>query len=448
MKRPSVTGCILSQAWPVLLGQLAAIAYGVIDTMMTGHSSPADLAAMGLGASVYASVFISLMGVVNALNPIVGQHYGAQRESAIGASYVQGLWLALFLAALGFPLLAFPELWLARVGAAPEVEALVTRYLRILSLALPASLMFRATYALNTAVSRPKVMMAAQVAGLVLKLALNYLLIFGKLGLPQLGAVGCGLASLIVYWVLFVMSFGYVRLEPGYRRYGIRFAWPQRTALAGLLHLGIPMGLSYALESTSFSLMALLIARLGTSVMGGHQIVMNLAAFSYQIPLALAVATATLTAQAIGAGDMRGARTTALTGIRLGVTIAALTATTLWTLRHRVVDLYTADAAVAAVALSLIGYLISFHVFDALQGITGFVLRAYRIAVVPTLIYGLALWGLGLVGGYFVAFHPVLGPPRGAAGLWLMQAVALGLTALLLIAFYAWVLRERERPAA
>jgi MATE family multidrug resistance protein len=181
--------------------------------------------------------------------------------------------------------------------------------------------------------------------------------------------------------------------------------------------------------------------------MGGHQIISNLAAVSYQIPVALSVATATMTAQAIGAGDLGRARRAAFTGIRMAVVAAAVTSFTFWAFRRGVIGLYTDDAAVASVALSLIGYLISFHVFDALQGITAFVLRAYRIAVVPMVIYAVALWGLGLVGGYSAAFHPVLGGPRGVAGLWLMQSVALGLTSLLLLGFYLWVLRQQRLTA-
>ncbi len=419
------------------------MAYGVIDTMMTGHASPADLAAMGFGASVYASVFMGLTGVISALSPIVGHHYGGRRWEAIGRSYVQGLWLALLLSLVGMPLLAFPDPWLAHIQAAPDVKVLVTRYLRLLSLALPATLLFRAIYAFNVAVSRPKVMMTVQVAGLGLKIALNYALIFGHFGLPRLGAVGYGLSSLIVWWTLVLMGWAYTYLDPGYRRFAIVLARPRGTALLEHLQLGVPIGLSYAIEVTSFTFMALLIARLGTSVMGGHQIISNLGAISYQIPLSLALATATVTAQALGAGDLARARRTAFTGIRIAVLTASATVVTVWTLREEIVGLYTNDAAVAAVALALIGYLIAFHVFDALQGITAFVLRAYKIAVVPTVIYAVVLWGLGLVGGYVVAFHAVLGGPRGAAGLWLMQSVALCLTSLLLLGLYLWVLRRR-----
>jgi MATE family multidrug resistance protein len=426
---------------------VAAIAYAVIDTVMTGHASPADLAAMGLGASVYSSVVMGFTGVVSALNPIVAHHYGARRWSAIGPAYVQGLWLAVFLSVLGFPVLAFPESWLAYLEAAPDVRELVTRYLRLLSFALPATLLFRTIYAFNVAVSRPKVMMAVQVAGLVLKVVLNYAFIFGRLGLPRLGAVGCGLASLIVLWALFVMGWGYTHLDPAYRRFAIGWARPRWAALREHVWLGVPIGLAYALESTSFSFVTLLIARLGTSVTGGHQIVSNVAALSFQVPLALSLATATLAAHALGAGDPARARRIGFTGIRITVAAATLTALTVWTLRRGIVGLYTGDAAVAGVALSLIGYFVAFHVFDALQAITAFVLRAYKVTVVPTVIYAVALWGLGLAGGYAVAFGPALGGPRGAPGMWLMQSVALGLTSLLLLACYLWVLRQ-ARPAA
>ena len=380
--------------------------YGVIDTVMTGHSSPADLAAMGLGASIYSSVFMGLTGVVSALNPIIAHHYGARRWEAIGPSYVQGLWLALLLSLVGMPVLAFPELWLAYLETAPDVRALLTQYLRLLSLALPATLMFRATYAFNVAVSRPKVTMMAQVAGLGLKVLLNYALIFGHLGLPRLGAVGCGLASLIVHWALFLMGWAYTHFDAEYRRFAIGRAPPRWRALQEHLYLGVPIGLAYALESTSFTFMALLIARLGTGVQGGHQIITNLGAFAYQIPLALSVATATVTAHAIGGGEFARARRAAFTGIRVAVVMGCVTALTFWTFRRGIVQLYTHDAEVTAVALSLIGYLVVFHVFDALQGMIGFILRAYRVVVVPMLIYAVALWSLGLGGGIRPGLQP------------------------------------------
>jgi MATE family, multidrug efflux pump len=436
MEERSIARGIVGQARPILIGQLAAMAFAVVDTVLSGRASSVDLATMGLGLSVYSTVFVGLMGATNALNPIVAQHFGGGRHAAIGATYVQGLWMALFLSALGvFPLL-FGSLWLPWLHAPSEVEEHVARYLRVLALALPGALMFRAIYALNTAVSRPHVVMAMQLAALALKVCLSYLLILGGLRLPRMGAVGGAVASAAVFWVLFLMGFGYMRRSPFYRRFAIHWAWPRWRVLREILQLGLPMSLSYTLEATSFTAMTLLAARLGTTVMGGHQVVANLAAVCFMLPLSISVATATLTAQAIGAGDPRRARETALTGMRIGALVAAATVLAVWALRGGIVHLYSRDAAVSAIALTLIPYLAAFHLFDALQTVASFVLRAYKLAIAPTVIHAAALWGLGVVGGYLVAFGGVWGPPWGIAGMWLMQSLALALAALLLVGFY------------
>jgi MATE family multidrug resistance protein len=313
----------------------------------------------------------------------------------------------------------------------------VARYLRILAVALPGALMFRAIYAVNTALSRPHVVMTLQLAGLALKVGLSYLLILGGLGLPGMGAVGGALASVVVFWALFLAGFVYMRRSPVYRRFGIRWAGPRWPALREILRLGIPMSLSYALEATSFTAITLLAARLGTTVMGGHQVVANLAALCFMLPLSLSVATATLTAQAIGAGDPGRARQTALTGMRIAALVAGATVLTVWALRDGIVRLYTGDPAVAAMALTLIPYLAAFHFFDALQVVASFVLRAYKRAIAPTVIHAVALWGLGVIGGYLVAFGGLWGPPWGIAGMWLLQSFALALAALLLVGLYA-----------
>jgi MATE family multidrug resistance protein len=439
---------VVRLAWPILIGQLAVMAFAFIDTVLTAHATPADLAAMGVGASVYASVFVSLTGVLNALTPIIGQHFGARRYRAVGASFIQGLWLSLLLASVGMLVLGLPSLWLGLVNPSEDVQDLVTAYLRVLSLALPAALVFRALYALNAAISRPKMLMGLQLGGLALKLVLSQVLVFGELGLPRLGAVGAGVATLAVYWSMLGAGLLIVCLHRSYRLFAMRPAAPAWGALKEQLHLGIPMGLGSFLENSSFTLMTLFVARLGTDVLGGHQIVSNLTALAYQLPLAVSVATATVTAQAIGARDPIRARRAAFTGMASCVGLAGVMASGVWLLRDSVVGLYTADAGVAGVALSLIGYFAALHVFDALQGATAAVLRAYRVAVVPMLIYAVALWGPGLIGGYLVAFQPLLGGPRGVQGMWLMLALALALTAGALVAFYIWFLQRQTASKA
>src|SRR4030095_14815024 len=133
-------------------------------------------------------------------------------------------------------------------------------------------------YAVNTAFSRPHVVMSLQLAGLALKGCLSYCLILGGLGLPPMGAVGGAVASVVVFWAMFLMGFGYMHRSAFYGRFVLRWAWPRWVVLREILHLGIPMSLSYALEATSFTAITLLAARLGTTVMGGHQVVAKLGA--------------------------------------------------------------------------------------------------------------------------------------------------------------------------
>jgi len=306
----------------------------------------------------------------------------------------------------------------------------------VLAVALPGALMFRAIYAVNTALSRPHVVMTLQLTGLALKVGLSVLLILGGFGVPALGAVGGAVASTIVFWAQCLAGMAYMHRSAFYHRFRIHRAGPRWPVLREILTLGVPMSLSYMLEATSFTAITLLAARLGMTVMGGHQVVSNLAAVCFMLPLSLSVATATLTAQAIGADDARRARATALTGLRIGAVVAAVTVLTVWIFRAGIVRLYTHDPAIAAMALTLIPYLVMFHLFDALQTVASFVLRAHKIAVAPTVVHAVALWGLGVGGGYLVAFGGVWGPPRGIAGMWLTQSFALALAALLLVGFY------------
>jgi MATE family, multidrug efflux pump len=443
----SVVRGIANLSRSILIGQFAGMAFAVVDTVLSGHASSVDLATLGLGLSVYSTIFVGLMGATNALNPIAAQHYGGGRLAAIGATYVQGLWMALFLSALGMVPLLFARLWLPVLRAPAEVETQVAHYLRILSLALPGALMFRTIYAVNTAVSRPHVVMTLQLTGLLLKICLSYLLILGGLGLPRYGAVGAAIASVIAFWAMFLMGFVYMRRSGFYRRLAIHRAWPRWAAQREILGLGVPMSLSYALEATSFTAITFFAARLGTTVMGGHQVVANLAALCFMLPLSLSVATATLTAQAIGAGDLRRARQTAFVGMRIAGLVAVVTVLTVWTLRGGIIRLYSHDPAIVATALTLIPYLVAFHFFDALQAVATFVLRAYKRAIGPTVIHAAALWGVGVFGGYLVAFAGIFGPPWGIAGMWLMQSLALALAALLLVGFYIGFPRLTE-PAS
>lgn len=452
---------LLHQAWPVLVGQWAGVAFGVLDTAMTGHASPLDLAAMALSVSIYITVFVGLMGVLHALIPILAQHFGAGRLRSVGAAWGQGIWLALGLSVVGAVILLHPNPWLRLAGddIDPGVRERIAAYLTALVFALPAALVFRTMHALGAAVSRPQVIMWINLGGVLLKGFFNWVLIFGNLGLPALGAVGAGIATALVFWISAAVGMWVMFSDRYYHPLALRLERPHWPTLRELLRLGIPMGGSYLIEVVAFTFMALLVAREGVLVVGAHQIIANLAALCYMAPMAIGIATAAQTAQALGAGQVAAARRLGLAGFYLAAAAGVLTLAILFGAGRWIIDAYTSDAAVAAMALSLLAIMPFFHIADGAQTLVVYLLRAYKVTVAPMLVQIIALGGVGLIGGWTVAFGPAAGAlrpilawwaptaPAGAAALWVMATTGMVLSFLLLLPVYAWVLRQHPVPA-
>lgn len=432
---------ILALAGPLLAGQLAVIGFGVIDTMMSGRASAEDLAAIGLGSSIYITVYISLTGVLQALAPIAAQLYGAGQLRQIGEEVRQSAWLALALAVPGVLLLLFPGPILSLADTPPALTGKVERFLHLTAFGLPAALGFRVYQAINNALSRPIMVTLLQVGGLALKVPLNAWFIYGGLGIAPMGGPGCALASTVIAWGWCLTGIAILYRGNAYQALEIFNRWsaPRRASLLALLRLGVPMGMTYLIEITSFTLMALFIARLGTLSLAGHQIAANIGAVVYMVPLSLAIATSVLVAQAVGARRFEEARRTAWSSIIFAVALAAVLGIALWLGRTAILQMYSNDAAVITAALPLVAFIALYQLVDAVQIMAAFILRAYKIALVPTVIYALSLWGIGLGGGYVLGFGLIDGTPsflHGATGFWAANGTSLAVAGLLLVGYF------------
>lgn len=458
---PAPWRTILQQAWPILVGAWAGIIFAVLDTAMVGHTSAADLQAMALGSSIYITVFIGLMGVVHALIPIIAQLFGAQRLSDAGHAWGQGVWLALGLSALGSATLLFPDIWLSLSGQVePEVRRRIAGYLLALAGALPAALLFRTIYAMATAISQTREVMAINLGSIVFKLVFNLWFIFGGWGIPAMGAIGAGLATLLVDWLMLAAGLWMIGRRPAFRALSLRLVRPRLADQKELLRLGLPMGGSYLIEICAFSFMALLVARDGVYASGAQQILGNLIALCYMLPMSLSLSTASLVAQAVGGNDLRLARSTGRHGILLVVAGAALTDAVLIMGADSIVAAYTDEARVAVLTLALLQIAPWFHFCDAMHCVSSYLLRAYKVAMVPLILQVTSLIGLGLVGGWWLGYGPAAGSlapiaawlmpgaPVGAATMWLMAMAGLALTALTLFGWYRRVLRQYARRPA
>lgn len=437
---------IAGHAGTVLLGQLAVMAFGVTDTIVAGRYAEDALAALSVGSAIFISVFVSLMGVLQALLPIWAELHGARRTDEVGRSVRQSMYLCAFAIVAGMAVLMFPAPLLRWTEVPQAMRTDVEAYLRILAFALPPALLFRVFSTLNQSLGKPRLVTWLQLGSLCIKLPLSIWLTFGGAGVPAMGLAGCGWATLAVNWTMLLCAMWLLRSQPFYREYRFwrRIEPPDWRQIGQFARLGVPAGLSVLVEVTSFTLMALFIARLGTTASAAHQIAANLTAIAYMMPLSLGIATSARVSYWLGAGDAALARGACRKGFELAMFFALLFAGLMAALRWQLPSIYTANPAVAALAAALLLATAVYHIADSVQTLCVFVLRCYRVTVMPLILYSTLLWGVGLGGSYLLAYRG-LGPVeamQSPLAFWLMSALALVLTAALFLALLRSTLRR------
>ena len=425
---------IARHAGTVLIGQLAVMAFGIADTVIAGRYSDEALAALSVGAAIYISVYVGLMGIVQALLPIWAELHGARKYAALGRSLRQSLYLCGFIAAAGITalLLPGPLLRWAEVPAAMQAE--VESYLAVLAAALLPSLLFRIYSSFNQSLGRPWLVTWLQVGSLSLKIPLSLWLVMGGAGMPALGVVGCAWATLVVNYGLLLVAVLMLRTQDIYRPYRLwtRMEAPHWRQIAEFARLGIPGGMAYLVEVTSFTLMALFIARLGTIASASHQIAASVASVLYMMPLSVAIACSARVSFWTGAGQPERARRAVWTGFWLAASMAIASAAIIFVAAQSLAGLYSRNPAVVSLGGGLLLWVAAYHLADALQAVCAFLLRCYRITLLPLLLYSTLLWGLGLLGGYGLAYKGwgEHGATQSATSFWLASTVAITLVAL------------------
>ena len=426
-------------AWPVLVAQVAVVGSGVIDTLMAGRLSALDLAAVGVSASIYITVFMTAMGVLTALTPVVAQHYGAGRHAEIGDDVRQSAWLALVLALAGMALLRHPEPFILLAQLTPAMEVKVRAYLSAISWGIAPGLAFRLFYGLMSGIGQPRAIMGFNLIGLAAKVPLNLFYMYGL----ELGSTGCGASTATISWLSALLAWTWFSRRREYARYAVlsRLTFPRPAAMLELMRIGLPIGLTLLVDVTAFTFMALFIARLGPTMSAAHQVASNLAVLVFMIPLSIGQASLVVVGHALGAGDTSTARRAGMAGISLGATVSLAMCVILWLAAVPIAALYTPDPEVRQVASGLIGIVAIYHLADALQTVVVNVLRGYKRTVVPMFIYVISLWGVGLGGGYLVGLTDFFGPPQGAAGFWLAAATSLFLAGAMILTYFLRIAR-------
>lgn len=425
----------LALAVPLAAANLAQIAMGVVDTVMVGSLGAVPLAAVGLGGGLYFTSAVICQGVLNAVAPLAAFSIGSGDRDAAGRIAGSGLVLALLLIAPVVATMMFADRLLDLIGYEPALAREIGRFLRAVAWGTPGFLGFGVLRSLFAALGRPRVVMVVLTLCVPTLIGLNWVLIFGHLGAPALGLVGCAYASAINQWLMFA---GLALWLSALRRRGraprLRGA-PAQIArdVRRILALGLPIGGLAGMEIGVFMTSAALMGLFGADALGAHQIAINCASVSFMVPLGIGQAATVRVAAERGARAPHAARCAAFVAVGLGMVFMAGSAIVLWTLPAHIVGAYVsitdpANRALVALALQFIAIAAVFQVVDGMQVVAAGALRGYEDTTIPMVFAGLGYWGLGFAGGWALAFP--LG--FGAVGLWWGFVVGLAAVAALL----------------
>ena len=417
-------------AGPLVVGQLSSFGMNFVDTVMAGRIGTVDLAAIAVGSSIWAAGFLFVLGVLLAVSATVSQLDGAGRHKQAGEFTRQALWLGLVLAVLLFVAVRSAERVMRIIEVTPGVIDLSMAYLRAMSWGAPAlcGLLVLRFFSEGTGYTRPT--MYIGLIGIACNVPLNYVLMFGKLGLPAMGAVGAGWATAIVFWVQLLVLVGWIAWRPRFSSYGLfeRFSRPNPREILATVKLGLPIGIMVFLEGGMFVGTALLIGTLGAVPVAAHQVAMNWAGLMFMVPVGLAGAITVRVGNAIGRGHPEGARRAGLVGMGIALSFGLISAAFMLSFPGLIVTLYTREPEVAGLAVSLLFLAAFFQVADCLQASAAGALRGLKDTRIPMLYSVIAYWAVGLASGWFLTFRLDWGP----AGMWVGIISGLSLAAVLL----------------
>lgn len=412
--RPTV-----SLAGPVALGQVGIMSMALVDTAMVGGLGRTAVGAVGVGGSLYSVALLMGIGLLLGLDRVVSVAHGEGDTTTATLASTQGVWLAVL---VGLPLTALlytGDSVFELMAIDPSLRTAARDYLGVLALSLVPALVFTAQRQSLQAVGDTRFATGILLAANAVNALANYALIYGHLGAPALGIRGAAWATVTSrFFMLIALAWWASRkgLGPG------THTWkPHFDTLATLTRLGAPSAIQLVFESGVFSLSTLLAARISTTAAAAHQVVLQIASFTFMVPLGISSAGAVRVGFAMGRKNPFAARLAGWSAVTLAVTFMALSALTLVTFSSPILSLFHLDPEVTRLAHTLLYCAAFFQLFDGAQVSLAGVLRGLGDTVSSMVANIAAHWGLGLPLGYALAF----GFSLGAVGLWLGLAAGL-----------------------
>ncbi|MGR3764692.1 MATE family efflux transporter [Rossellomorea sp. NS-SX7] len=422
---------------PILVTQLGMFAMNFFDTIMSGQFSPTDLAGVAIGSSLWVPVFTGLSGILLAVTPIVAQLIGGGKRKEVPHTVFQGVYAAIFLSFIViFIGMIVIDPILNGMNLEENVHRVAKEYLIALSIGMIPLFIYNVLRSFIDALGLTRVTMFITLLSLPINVFLNYILIFGKLGIPAMGGVGAGYASAITYWVITIIAFWVIHTKSPFLEFFIfrSLQKPNISKWKEIFRIGVPIGLSIFFEVSIFSAVTLLMSEYKTAVIAAHQAALNFASFLYMIPLSISMALTIVVGFEVGAKRLKDAKIYSWMGVSIALILAVCYGVILYVFRTEISYLYTDDPYVLELIGHFLLYAVFFQLSDAIQAPVQGALRGYKDVNITFIMALISYWVIGLPLGYLLANYTNFGP----YGYWLgltsgLTAGALTLTGRLLL---------------
>lgn len=391
---------------PILITQLALYLLTFFDVLMTGKFSIDHLAGVSIGSSLWVPVYTGLTGILLGITPIVAQLVGAKKKEEVRIFVQQGFYIALLLAIIIFvAVLLLIDPVLQRISLEDSVREVAKKYLYMMSIGLVPLFLYSVIRSFIDALGKTRVSMVITLLSAPINIALNYVFIYGKLGMPALGGVGAGLATALTYWLIFLISIVIVYRNKPFAELHIFNGWsaPSLQKIGSITKIGFPIGISIFAETTIFSAVTLFMSAYSTEVISAHQIAMNFTSLLYMIPLSIAMGATILVGHEVGANRFKDAKTYSWLSVVTAVLFSFISASILLLFKEQIASIYTNDQAVITLTIQFFFFAALFQLSDAIQAPVQGALRGYKDVTITFIMSIVSYWVIGLPTGYILA---------------------------------------------
>jgi multidrug resistance protein, MATE family len=409
---------------PILITQLGMFSMLFFNTIMSGKYSSSDLAAVAIGSAIWTPVFYGLSGILLAVSPIAAQCFGEKKNREVSTIVTHGIYLALLISfiviILGFFLLG-PLLEI--MGVPTDAQGIAFDYLVGLSFGIIPLFIFNVLRSFIYALGKTRVVMIIMISSLPINFFLNYVLIFGEWGFPELGGAGAGYATSVTYWIIAIMTAFIIKTQEPFSTHLVLSDFKEFSLKKcnEILKIGVPMGLSFFFETSMFAVVTILLSKFNITTIAAYQSALNIVSFLYMIPISISMALTVLVGYEVGAGRYKDAKTYSWLGINLSILFALVTGLLVIIFRYEVAGFYSNEAAVITLTAHFLIYALFFQISDAIQATAQAALRGYKDVNIAFMMTLVAYWMVCLPVGYLLATYTKL----GASGYWIGLTIGL-----------------------